>query len=122
MSIPEIDLPWSSLVLRDERGNLAPLREWFATVTVDGQDHPLSSAEFLRLCAAAELERVHARDLRRLLRSHRRGNELTWAKLVDGALGLRTSDAREGWTLRNVLDRLSVSAIVLEMREDHAHI
>lgn len=67
--------------------------------------------EWIAICRGAELDRVHARDLPRLLGLIARGRGLPWAEVVDGAVGLIPEHAPEVWPLRQVLARLGLELV-----------
>lgn len=111
--LPEADLRWSELLLRNADGRVSYLAPWCATIRVDGREHTLSATEWLMLCAAAELDRVWPADLRRLLR-RRRDSAISWASMMDGALGLTPKDAAGDMPIREVFARVDAELVRFE--------
>lgn len=93
------------------------LSPWYVVVRPVGFDEPveLKPSELFDLLAAAELGRVSKPGVAGLLARRRvTRRSWTWDELMDGALGLRRSDARQGLTLGQACELAGIEIVSVD--------
>ncbi len=94
---------WPRIVVTNE-GEVARKAK-VERVPVIGRD------EWMSLCRGAEFDRVHARDMARLIGVIAKGRGLPWADVVDGAHGIAAAHALDEWTLERAVARMGLTII-----------
>lgn len=114
MTPAELALPWRTYALE----GYAP---WRIVVERGDREIPLGSSEVLALCAAVELERVHASDIDALLSARRRAREpWTFDLIVGNAPGLKFESAPGEMALGEVLRLVGLEVVRSEVRMENA--